>query len=149
MGLLDLFKFGKKRTEMTHPVFGRMVYQDHGVWEFGRFHFAPLGLEVEALIEAGPEGPNERHVAFVADLATHWSELMKACDPILRGALAEWIEKADEGDIFLRLKVESLDVFSDMAPDREWELMFWCEEAGHWPVIRLVGWKPTEASIDG
>ena len=150
MSLFDRFK-RPKPPEMFHPIFGRIVYRDEneGFWELGNVHFSPMNKRVEVTIKAGPEGPGEAHLQFLGELEKRWPSLLAACEPILRDALVNWIENAESGDIWKRLEVESLDLFPGLKPDQEWDFWFWCEEAGHWPIVNMIGWAPQGCVIDG
>ena len=148
MGLFDIFK-RRKAPELIHPVFGRIVYADENTWELGTARFAPINKQVEVIIQAGPEGPNESHLEFLAELEKRWPSLLIAWEPLLREALVDWIENPKSGDIWKRVEVESIEVFPGLKADQQWDFMFWCEEAGHWPVITMIGWAPQACGIDG
>jgi hypothetical protein len=148
MGLFDRFK-RRKLPEMIHPVFGRIVYADENTWEMGRVIFAPTGKEVEVIITAALEGPGEAHLAFLAELERRWPSLLTAWEPLLRDALADWVEDPYSGDIWKRVEVESIHLFPGLRPDQEWDFMFWCEEANHWPLFHMIGWAPRSCGIDG
>lgn len=146
MGLFDILR-GKK-PEIMHSVFGRIVYQGNSTWECGRGSFAPVGHNVEVIIHAGPEGPGEKHVVYWQEVIARWPDLKRACDPIVRKALVDWIDTPEKGDIWSRIDVECIDVFPGTPPD-EWEFMLWCPEAGHWPVFVMHRWTPTSCFVDG
>ena len=110
--------------------------------------FSPIGHEVEVIIHAGASGPEESHLRFWGDLEERWPTLKKECEPMLRSALKDWIDEVDREDLWSRLEVETLDVFPNITPN-EWDITFWCEEAGHWPTISMKGWSPEGCYIDG
>ncbi len=147
MGLFDIFR-RTKQPETLHPVFGRIVYQGDDTWELGKAAFPPVGHEIEVIIQAGVDGPSEAHARYWHELIERWPELKKACEPILRRTLVDWIEAPERGDIWSRVDVESLTIYAGAPPD-EWELMVWCEEAGHWPTFAMKGWTPTDCFVDG
>lgn len=147
MAFLDIFR-RTCQPETQHPLFGRIVYQGDNTWELGKAAFPPVGHDVEVIIQAGAEGPSEAHVRFWRELIERWPALQKACEPILRQALAGWIDTPERGDIWARVDVESLTVYPETPPDH-WELMFWCEEAGHWPTFVMRGWTPADCFVDG
>ena len=147
MSLFDFFRHTRP-PERRHPVFGRIVYQDDNTWERGQAFFPPVGHDIEVLIDAGPDGPGDEHLRYWSELAARWPALTQACEPLLRKSLAGWITTPERGDLWSRLKLESLDVFPGSPPD-EWELAFWCEEASHWPTLTMAGWTPTSCFIDG
>lgn len=147
MGLFDIFR-RPKQPEILHPHFGRIVYQGDNTWELGKRLFGPIAHDVEVMIDAGPEGPTDAHERYWHELVARWPELKASCEPLLRTALKDWVETPERGDIWTRLDVESLHVYADSPPD-QWELMFWCEEAGHWPTISMNHWVPKDCFVDG
>jgi hypothetical protein len=148
MGLFDIFK-RRKPPELLHPVFGRIVYVDEGIWEMGKVFFAPIKKEVEVIINAGPEGPGQPHLQFLAELEQRWPSLLAAWEPLLRAALVDWIENPESGDIWKRVEVESIEIFPGLKPAQQWDFMFWCQEAGHWPIFTMLDWTPQSCGIDG
>jgi hypothetical protein len=147
MGLFDIFRRTKQR-EALHPVFGRIVYQGDAVWELGKAVLPPVGHEVEVIIHAEIDGPGEAHMDFWRDLIERWPKLKMQCEPLFRRTLVDWIEAPERGDIWSRVTVESLPIYSEVPPD-QWELVFWCEEAGHWPTVSMRTWTPTDCFVDG
>src|SRR5690349_12166857 len=104
MGLFDIFR-RTKRPEAQHPVFGLIVYQGDDTWELGKAAFPPVRHEVEVIIRAGADGPNDSHLRFWRELSDRWPDLKAACEPILRRTLVNWIEAPERGDIWSRVDV--------------------------------------------
>lgn len=148
MGIFNIFR-RTKQLELVHPVYGRIVYQGNDTWEFGRMYFEPTKKEVDLLIDAGPEGPSDAHASYLTELSTRWPSLRSAWEPLLKQALANWIPTPNQGDIWSRVEVESLTIHRGIKPDEQWEFMFWCDEAGHWPTFVMHEWTPASCYIDG
>jgi hypothetical protein len=151
MSLFDFFRRDKSAPDPTldHPVFGGIQFVDEGLWEGGRVRFAPTNAEVDVSITAPVAGPDERHVRFVAELTERWPAFLRAAEPIVRRTLHKWIEGADAGEIWPRLKLKYLNVLPGVSAEEVWEITFWCEDAEHSLVIAMKGWDPEGASLHG
>ena len=147
MGLFDIFRRAKQ-LEALHPVFGRIAYQGDATWELGKATFPPVGHDVEVIIHAGIDGPSDAHLRYWRELIERWPALKTACEHLLRRTLVHWIESPECGDIWSRVDLESLTIYPGVPPE-QWELKFWCEEAGHWPTILMRQWTPTDCFVDG
>jgi hypothetical protein len=149
MSIFNLFKRKPAVPDIIHPVFSRICFQGDGVWECGKILFTPEDHEIEVLVYADSSGPTNDHLNFLTELSNRWPEIKTHCEPMIRKALVNWIEKPEGGDVWRRLKLESLDIYSSMPADREWEIMFYCEEAGHYVVVGMIAWSPVNIGFDG
>jgi hypothetical protein len=149
MGLFDFFKKKPALPSLQHPFFGRLTYEDEDGWVGDDFDFKPLGYKVGVTIYAGPEGPDNRHIHYVENFASHWPQLLAAIEPIAKENIGPWIKDLDKKGIWNCLKLEGFDIFDSYPTDREWLLCFWCEEAGHWLMVSMRGLDPLGACVDG
>lgn len=151
MGFFDFLR-GAKRAPIPgqgHPVFGKIQYVGHSTWEGGAVFFKPVNATIEVLVDAPESGPDERHIAFLHDVAARWAELMRAAEPLLRQTLQGWVKDAGTVSLSETLALETVMIRAGIAETDEWEMTFWCEEAGHWLNLSLTGWQPTSATVDG
>ena len=144
--------FRRKQQEplptLADPFFGTLVYfPSAGIWS-GAIRFAPVGRDLEILIEAGASGPGETHRAFFNELATRWPEIQTAIAEILFPPMKKWAKRDyDENNPWVSFELRGVRIPSLTTEPAEWTISYWCPSAKHHFDIQMTNWTPDGLDI--
>jgi hypothetical protein len=148
MGLLEHLKKVFRAPRIDDPFFGSLRGQGHGVWE-GKRRFAPLGAEIEVIIDAGESGPGEGEREFFRQLEAKYPELEPRIAGLLEREIARWEGKPLAGRVWDEFAIESIEVPRSGPADPEWEIVYPSKSTEHYFCVPMRGWEPGKVRVDG
>ena len=146
--------FGKPPVEMNHPFFGKMLFMgkdkpredDH--WE-AELEIKEAEEPIIVLIDAGREGPTDKHIAFFQKCVSDLNALFDKCWPIFEPDFEQWTGKPFSGKWTDEFELMSIEIPRDADDSNEWTVGYYVDAAKHYFTARFIDGKATYNEIDG
>lgn len=129
------------------PVFGEITNEDYA-W-IGKVFFAPVGREVDVIIDAGEAGPTEKQRQFYKAVEQEYPRHLEAIGAALFERFRIWKTGVPRAAMWQKLELECINIPSCEATPAEWELSYWCAVVDHSFDVGLRDWDIEYISVNG
>lgn len=146
MGLFDFFK---KPVKIQDEVFGELTI-DKGFVSGCDCFFKPLDKNIECLIDAGENGPNEEQRNFYKSIEQNYPLLRQKIVPIMLDTFQNWKEDFEIKDFDSEFSLSSISLPKIDATPVVWQVCYSSIHDDHDFTIKVVDLNPEDRiAIDG
>jgi hypothetical protein len=151
---MSLFDFWRKPPLINDEVFGKLRYisgskpQD-GYFE-GKGFFAPVGREIEYVIDSDETGPTKWQKQFYYRTQQNFTLYISLLQPLITVEFRNWKDDFVIQDFDKEFTLEFLSIPREGKQPAEWEIGFTTvHDLNHNVTILFLGEEPKHVTIDG
>ena len=140
--------FGRKRTVLEHPFFGRLTLMPGGYWE-GELVVPGAAEKVGLVVPAPPAGPSEEQERFCRSLIGDLDALFRRCRPVFEDDFEEWTGMAFPSDWREEFSLVGLGLPLSGDESRPWDVCYFVDAANHYFTAYFEDGRPSYLTVDG